>query len=129
MGSHYYYIVRGIDNSEVKTEWTRKSLGNERTFAEDINDMDKLLEFLGKSADKISSKMKKEKFHARTLTLKIKFANFDVITKSKTLQSGFDDFRIIFNYAIPCFFGCIVFALQHTAIADQKIQGASLFRL
>ena len=99
MGSHYYYIVRGIDNSEVTTDRIRKSLGTERTFVEDLNDKVKLLEFLEKSADKISSKMKKEKFRARTLTLKIKFANFDVITKSKTLTSGFDDFQIIRNYA------------------------------
>ncbi|MCK4825893.1 DNA polymerase IV, partial [bacterium] len=99
MGSHYYYIVRGIDNSEVTTDRIRKSLGNERTFAEDINDKDKLIEFLEKSADKISQKMKKDKFHARTLTLKIKYANFDVITKSKTLLSGFNDLQIIRNYS------------------------------
>ena len=99
MGSHYHYIVRGIDNSKVKTEWTRKSLGSERTFAEDISDQNKLIEFLEKSADKISQKMKNEKFQARTLTLKIKYANFDVITKSKTLNSEFNDYNIIRNYA------------------------------
>jgi len=97
LGSHYYYIVRGIDNSKVTVHRVRKSLGNERTFAEDTNDKETLLEFLFSVSKKIAERMKKQKFKARTVTLKIKYENFDVITKSKTIKDGFGETTFIFQ--------------------------------
>ncbi|MBC8385339.1 MAG: hypothetical protein H8E57_07460 [Candidatus Cloacimonetes bacterium] len=97
MGSHYYHIVRGIDNSEVKTHRLRKSLGHERTFLKDILDKTKLAEFLETYSQKISDQMKKEKFKAKTVTLKIKYANFDLITKSRSFITGFDNKEFIFK--------------------------------
>ena len=97
MGSHYYHIVRGIDNSEVKTHRIRKSLGHERTFLKDILDKTKLAEFLETYSQKISDQMKKEKFKAKTVSLKIKYANFDLITKSRSFITGFDNKEFIFK--------------------------------
>ena len=99
MGEFYYYVVQGIDNRQVQPNWIRKSLGHERTFSEDISDLKRLTEFLKISSSKISERMIKEKFKSRTLTLKIKYDNFDLITKSKTFSISFDKENEIFSIA------------------------------
>lgn len=95
VGSYYYNIVRGIDDREVITERIRKSLGHERTFAKDISDVNVMVEILTKLASKISRQMNEKKFKAKTLTLKIKFANFDLVSRSKTLDIPFDQEKVI----------------------------------
>ena len=98
IGSHYYYIVRGIDNSKVTPHRIRKSLGSERTFEKDSNDKEKLLKFLQSLSKKIAGKMREKKFKAKTITLKIKYENFELVTKSKTIQGAFDE--AVFMYGI-----------------------------
>jgi DNA polymerase-4 len=95
VGSYYYNIVRGIDDREVKTDRIRKSLGHERTFAKDISDVNKMVEILYKLGEKISKQMQEKNFKAKTLTLKIKYANFDVVSRSKTLDVPFDNDEVI----------------------------------
>jgi len=95
IGSYYYNIVRGIDDREVKTERIRKSLGHERTFAKDISDVNKMVEILYKLGKKISKQMQEKKFKAKTLTLKIKYANFDLVSRGRTLDVPFDEDKII----------------------------------
>jgi DNA polymerase-4 len=91
IANFYYYIVRGIDNREVTTSRIRKSLGCERTFAKDISNWEDMLAVLLNISGKISTKMREKKFKAKTLTVKIKYANFDVVSRSKTFELPFDD--------------------------------------
>ena len=95
VGSYYYDIVRGIDDREVITDRIRKSLGHECTFAKDISDVNKMVEILIKLGDKISKQMQGKEFKAKTLTLKIKYANFDLVSRSKTLDIPFDKNDVI----------------------------------
>ena len=97
VGSFYYYIVRGIDHREVKTHHVRKSIGQERTFSQDIDDPEKLLDFLKKCSHNISKKLKEKNAKARTITLKVKFANFDIVTASKTFTNSIDSEMIIYH--------------------------------
>ncbi len=97
VGSYYYNIVRGFDNREVTTERIRKSLGHECTFAKDISDVNKMVDILIKLGDKISKQMQEREFKAKTLTLKIKYANFDLVSRSKTLDIPFDKDNVINN--------------------------------
>ncbi len=94
-GNFYYNIVRGIDHRRVITHRIRKSLGCERTFAKDISDVEEMLDILKTIANKIAAKMKEKEFKAKTLTIKIKYANFDVVSRSKTLQEAFDKSEIM----------------------------------
>ncbi len=84
-GHHYYRIARGIDNREVKPNRIRKSIGKERTFAEDISDLEWIQNFLDDLAEKISGSMKKMNAAGKTITLKVRFKNFETITRSQTL--------------------------------------------
>jgi DNA polymerase-4 len=97
VGTFYYNIVRGVDNRPVITHRIRKSLGCERTFAKDISDVEEMLDVLKKISQKISSKMKEKKFKAKTLTVKIKYANFDMVSRSKTLDEAFDKEDILLH--------------------------------
>lgn len=84
-GIAYYHFARGIDDREVESERVRKSLGAEETFAEDLSEMIDILGALDQIAGEVHRRSDKKKFMARTLTLKIKFADFTVITRSRTV--------------------------------------------
>lgn len=86
-GHHYYRIARGIDNREVKTDRIRKSIGKERTFSEDVSDIEWIEEFLLELSQKIENAMKPLNAAGKTITLKVRYKNFDTITRSQTLQN------------------------------------------
>ncbi|MCG8373299.1 MAG: DNA polymerase IV [Balneolales bacterium] len=84
-GRFYYKIVRGIDPRQVKPHRTRKSYGKERTFSEDIGELDWIQNFLEELAGSISEGMKKIPTAGKTVTLKVRYKNFDTITRSCSL--------------------------------------------
>jgi len=83
-GAHYYNIVRGIHNSEVKPNRIRKSIAAERTFSENISSEIFMIERLDKIADELERRMKKGDTKGKTVTLKIKYSDFTQQTRSKT---------------------------------------------
>lgn len=85
-GHHYYRIVRGIDNRQVKPNRIRKSIGKERTFSEDVSDLEWIRNFLTELAEKISQSMKKLDASGRTITLKVRYKDFETVTRSYTLH-------------------------------------------
>lgn len=76
---------RGVDSREVQTSRARKSLGTERTFAKDIYDLEMLREVVRKLSLEVSAGLAKKELLGRTITLKIKYADFQQITRSKSL--------------------------------------------
>lgn len=84
-GVHYYNVVRGIHLSEVKPNRIRKSLGAERTFDENISSEIFMLERLSNIAEEIERRLKKSNVAGKTITLKIKYSDFSLHTRSKTL--------------------------------------------
>ncbi|TRO67457.1 DNA polymerase IV [Christiangramia sabulilitoris] len=85
-GSHFYNVVRGIHHSEVKPHRTRKSLGAERTFNENISSEVFMLEKLKNIAEEIERRLEKSKVAGKTVTLKIKYSDFTLQTRSKTVN-------------------------------------------
>jgi DNA polymerase-4 len=83
-GAHYYNIVRGIHNSEVKPNRIRKSIAAERTFSENISSEIFMIERLDEIADALERRMKKSDVKGKTITLKIKYSDFTQQTRSKT---------------------------------------------
>lgn len=84
-GRYYYKIARGIDHRAVKPHRTRKSYGKERTFSEDVGDLDWVHNFLDDLAKQISEGMRKIPTAGKTITLKVRYKNFDTITRSHSL--------------------------------------------
>lgn len=85
-GRYYYKIVRGEDNRAVNPHRIRKSIGAERTFNEDIFTVDKMFEKLKEIGEKLFRSIEKTQNYGRTVTVKIKFSDFQIITRSKTVN-------------------------------------------
>ncbi|MDC7996965.1 DNA polymerase IV [Gilvibacter sediminis] len=84
-GGYYFDVVRGIHRSEVKPDRTRKSLAAERTFSENITSEVFMLERLQGIAEEIERRLGKSEIAGKTVTLKIKYSDFSLQTRSKTL--------------------------------------------
>ncbi|KAA1246189.1 DNA polymerase IV [Aquimarina sp. RZ0] len=98
-GNHYYRIVRGIHVSEVKPNRERKSLAAERTFSENISSEIYMLERLENIAEELQKRLKRSKVSGRTITLKIKYSDFTLKTRSKTLPYYISDAAILVETA------------------------------
>jgi len=85
-GSYYFNVVRGIHSSEVKPNRIRKSLGAELTFNENISSEIYMLEQLDGIAEEIERRCKTANLAGKTVTLKIKYSDFSLQTRSKTLS-------------------------------------------
>ena len=85
-GSYYYNLVRGIHNSPVRASRNRKSVGAERTFKENISSEIFMLERLEHIAQEIEQRLEKNGVMGRTVTLKIKYRDFVVHTRSRSLE-------------------------------------------
>ena len=94
-GRYYYNIVRGKDNREVKPHRTRKSYGKERTFSEDMSSLDWVNNFLDELAQTISEGMRKIPTAGKTVTLKVRYKNFDTVTRSQSLTHYTNDAKEI----------------------------------
>ncbi|WP_369999461.1 DNA polymerase IV [Winogradskyella sp.] len=98
-GSYYYYVVRGIHKSEVKPNRIRKSLAAERTFRENLSSEIFMLEKLEHIAEEVAKRLDKSKVAGKTITLKIKYSDFSLQTRSKTLPYYVSDMAIILETA------------------------------
>ena len=85
-GLHYYNVVRGIHLSEVKPTRIRKSLGAERTFSENISSEIYMLDKLEDIAEEVERRLKNSRVAGKTITLKLKYSDFSIQTRSKTLK-------------------------------------------
>lgn len=83
----YYQLAHGRDNRSIQTHRERKSLGNETTFDHDIDNKEHLLKKLEKLMDETWQQLIHKGLSAMTLTVKIKYADFTLQTKSHTQSS------------------------------------------
>lgn len=84
----YQGLVQGIDDRPVETDWVRKSVGAERTFSLDLSDLNAMHSELALLADEVLEWMHRHKTYGRTLTLKVKYADFQQITRSRTVHKA-----------------------------------------
>lgn len=84
-GAFYYNVVRGIHHSEVKPKRIQKSLAAEHTFSENISSEIFMLQRLEEIAFEVESRLQKRSLAGKTVTLKIKYSDFSLQTRSKTL--------------------------------------------
>jgi DNA polymerase IV len=84
-GNYYYWISRGVDNREVRADRVRKSIGAESTFSSDLTEFEAMVSELQPLIDKVWRHCEDKAAQGRTVTLKVKFADFEQITRSRTL--------------------------------------------
>jgi DNA polymerase-4 len=86
-GAYYYWAARGIDERPVRADRIRKSVGAENTFPADLFTYDAARAALQDVIDKVWEHCERSGSRGRTVTLKVKFANFRQITRSHTGQT------------------------------------------
>ncbi|MEI9905326.1 MAG: DNA polymerase IV [Asticcacaulis sp.] len=84
MGERFYGISRGIDHRGVRPDRERKSVGAETTFFDDLSDYDTAAEELKPLIGKVWRHCENNGLHGRTVTLKVKYSDFKIITRSRT---------------------------------------------
>jgi DNA polymerase-4 len=98
-GRFYYHVVRGIHNGEVKPERIAKSVAAEHTFNENLSSEIFMQDKLEIIAGELERRLQKYKIAGKTVTLKIKYSDFTLQTRSKTLPYFISDKSLIFETA------------------------------
>jgi DNA polymerase IV len=84
-GTYYYWISRGIDERPVRANRIRKSVGAENTFSQDLADYEALAAELQPLIEKVWRHCETTGARGRTATLKVKFSDFELITRSRSV--------------------------------------------
>jgi DNA polymerase-4 len=98
-GEHYYHIVRADDHRPVNPHRIRKSVGAERTFQDDLADVEEMKGKLDYIAGVVFDTLKKKDRYGRTVTLKIKTPDFQNHTRSKTFAHSVRERELIYQTA------------------------------
>jgi DNA polymerase IV len=85
VGRYYYRIARGIDERPVSPHRIRKSLGAERTFAQDLGSIDTMHAALRSLTGDVGEGLARRRLVARTITLKVRYRDFQTVTRSHTV--------------------------------------------
>jgi DNA polymerase IV len=84
-GEHLWQLAHGIDDGLVVPEREAKSISHETTFEQDIDDLDVLRAFLVDLTEQVAWRLRRHELKGRTVHLKVRFADFSLITRSQTL--------------------------------------------
>lgn len=95
VGHHYYLIARAVDNRPVTPNRERKSVGSETTFDQDLTAESDLVNELQPLIDDVWSYCERTGIVGRTVTLKVKYADFQQITRSRTVLSWINNVSVL----------------------------------
>lgn len=84
-GEHYWRLAHGIDDRPVVPDREAKSISHETTFAADINDHNCLQAWLAELVEQVARRLRRHGLRGRTIEIKVRFADFQTITRSLTL--------------------------------------------
>ncbi|MBN1497003.1 MAG: DNA polymerase IV [Spirochaetes bacterium] len=99
VGHYYYDIAHGHDDRPVEPDSIRKSIGKEITLETDIDEIDRMRDILAHLARRVADALESHETKGRTITLKVKFADFSSVTRSITINDPCDDADIISMHA------------------------------
>ncbi len=98
-GPRLALAARGIDTTPVEGDWERKSSGAETTFGQDTSDPDEIARVLERCAEEAWEVLRDDRLVARTVTVKIRYADFTTFTRAKTLITATADKGVITDAA------------------------------
>lgn len=91
VGKHYHNIARAIDERPVTPNRVRKSVGSENTFEQDLTDYSALVCSLSPLVDSVWTYCERTNILGKTVTLKVKYADFTQITRSRSVANWVND--------------------------------------
>lgn len=100
MGHRLYNFSRGNDDRSVSPSSAPKSISSETTFADDLYNLEELCKRMWPLCEKVSERLKKRSLAGRSVTLKLKRADFQLLTRSRILPSPTELAEIIYRTAV-----------------------------
>ncbi len=98
--SMVYGLVHGQDERPVVPDREAKSIGAEETFPQDLSDLDEMRTILIELADRVGVRLRQEKITAWTVTLKLRYGNFQTLARQRKLESPTQADDVIYRTAI-----------------------------
>src|SRR5690606_16140176 len=124
-GKFYYQIVRGIDNRAVQSQRATKSVSVEDTYQEDLCSKEAMLPELELLSGRLMARLQRSGLKGRTVTVKFKFHDFKIITRSQSGQQLIDNTATLLSIVHGI--------LEHTPLAGKRVRllgvGISNFEL
>lgn len=96
-GSHLLALANGIDNRQVEPQSTSKSVSVEETYSTDLAGRQLIESSIMAHAQRLSARLRRAGLRPRTISLKVRFADFDTITRSRTLSIATNDSRDLYH--------------------------------
>jgi DNA polymerase-4 len=98
-GAGLYRYARGIDERPVRLRHSRKSLSTERTYAEDLEQLEEMDAEIERLSERVAGSLQKKELSACTLTVKIRYGDFTTLTRSRTLDGPTNESAVIAGHA------------------------------
>ena len=98
-GEHLWNLAQGIDPRKVVTDSRAKSISNETTFAVNISDKSLLRNYLLELTEQVAFRLRQQGFYARTVQIKLRFADFKTITRAMSLTSPTQTTKVLWTLA------------------------------
>ena len=102
-GRHLWELANGLDDRPVVPDREAKSIGAEETFDEDLLGLDALRPHVHRQALRVGRHLRKSGLKTRVVQLKVKYADFELITRRVTLPSPTDDGQELYRAAMQLF--------------------------
>lgn len=96
-GIKLYYLSRGLDNRKVESKNEIKSVSHEETFAENIEDIDKLWAYLFKMSEKVSFRLHSNNLRGNTVFIKVRYADFSTVNRQISLKNNLNSTELIYK--------------------------------
>ena len=101
-GQYLYDSARGIDDSPLITHWEAKSISRETTFQKDVHDWQAIAKTLANLTREVAADMRDSGFVAKTVTIKIRFGDFQTLTRATTMVDYMDSEEEMRKVAFAC---------------------------
>jgi len=101
-GTYLHEAAQGVDESPLITVWERRSIGHEVTFQADIAERARLIRALGRLAREVAREAKADRLRGRTVTTRLRFADFETLTRQMTLPRATNAPRSVQRAAAWC---------------------------
>ncbi|HTL22996.1 MAG TPA: DNA polymerase IV, partial [Mycobacteriales bacterium] len=102
-GAHLSALAWGRDERSVTPHEPEKSIGNEETFGTDVDDPAVVRRELLRLSERTAARLRAQGVVGRTVALKIRFADFTTITRSRTLPEATDVARVVYDTALSLY--------------------------
>lgn len=120
-GTVLYHHVRGEDNRPVQAVRIRKSVGKETTLGEDIGDPEQLIQIMCQMAEMVEKQLKELDIVGKTVTLKLRWSNFQLLTRSISLPVATQDASKMISTLIPILKGQLQAEKRHVRLVGVTV--------